>query len=126
MNGPGLLNAAGGPVGAPPAAQGSNANMDLNTYIYDHLIQTGQFDLARSFKSKNSCRTKGKGKPNGVANVDSKDNPQRPDDLPEAEVMPFHGDTSFLMDWWAMFWDLFKSAHHNEKGTGTVSHQYLV
>jgi hypothetical protein len=129
MNGPGLAltSAAGGPVGAPPGngQQAVDNKMELNTYIYDHLLRTNQFDLARDFKQQNPCRTKAKGKPNGVSDMDSKENPRRPDDLPDADVLPFLGDSSFLSDWWTMFWDLFVSARSKAGANGTSS-AYLV
>jgi hypothetical protein len=125
MNAQGLMAAnssAGGPVGAPPnqaqnllAQQQHNANSDpqikLNTYIYDHLLRTRQYDIARHFFNANKCLTKGsKGKPNGI--MDDVSDPKRPEDLPEPDVYDSMGsDASFLLGWWCMFWDVFSAAH---------------
>jgi hypothetical protein len=127
MNGQQLAmnNAAGGPVGAPPmnADQSNEMKMELNTYIYDHLMQSKQYDLARDFRANNPVKTRPRGKPNGVGPDDSKDGPRRPDDLPDANVLPFQGNGSFLMEWWTMFWDLFASAR-SRQGNG-ISQVYL-
>jgi hypothetical protein len=127
MNGPGVaMNSVGGPVGGPAMAamqQSNETKMDLNTCIYDHLLQMRQYDLAREFRKQNpQVKTKIKNKANGVSDAD----PKRPDDLPDADVIPFRGDSSFLSDWWAMFWDLFYTARRpGVNGTSSTQTQYL-
>lgn len=97
--------------------------MDLNTCIYDHLLQMRQYDLAREFRKQNpQVKVKPKNKANGLSDTD----PKRPDDLPDADVIPLRGDSSFLNDWWAMFWDLFYTARRpGLNGTSSTQTQYL-
>jgi hypothetical protein len=136
MNGPpgmAMNSAVGVPVGGSPlsmqqpnnADQGQDLQQRLNTYIYDHFLKTKQFELARQFRANNVVRVREKGKPNGVSTNDPKDGPKKPDDLPEAELPPQISESSFLLDWFCMFWDTFHAAR-GKPTFRTLSTEYVV
>jgi hypothetical protein len=135
-----MNNAAGGPVGGQQMmgqqqlAQGQQQIQDpllqLNTYIYDHLLTLRQHDLARKFISV--CQiTQKDGKPSALQNgvgdamdTDSKDS-KRPDDLPEPGIPNHPSDESFLLEWWCMFWDVFGAAHKRATSGSPAQEYYL-
>jgi hypothetical protein len=139
MNAQGLMAAnssAGGPVGAPPTqvqnlltqqqqqAIAGDPQTRLNTYIYDHLLKSRQYDIARQFLASNKCLTKmSKAKPNGISGLDDVSE-GRPDDLPEPDVYEsMNTESSFLLGWWCMFWDVFAAAHKLPNArTGTMDY----
>jgi hypothetical protein len=148
MNGPGNMvtmnPATGGPVGAPqmmmpgqqqaaqqqPPPPGQDPLIQLNTYIYDHLLKYQHFDLARNFISVcqiNRKDGKGNAQQNGLdpMDTDSKDSIKRPDDLPDPATPPHPSAESFLLEWWGMFWDVFGSAH-KKAGTSYMAQEYYM
>ena len=121
-----VVNGAGsasGPASAPKI--GSMPEMDvemqtrLNTSIYDYFLKHEQYDCARALKNSSlEVKTKPpKGSPgrgqdvNGMddhSGDDSKDNTDKmPADLPAAMGTSIQHDTSFLLDWFSLFWDMF-------------------
>jgi hypothetical protein len=115
---------AGGPVGGPQMAQmplQQDQNLiQLHTYIYDHLINMRQYDLARKFIEVCEINKRANdGQQNGD-DTDSKKKNGKPSDLPEANVPERVGNSSFLQEWWATFWDFYSAAHrrsHNSNVT---------
>ncbi|PGH16947.1 hypothetical protein AJ80_05015 [Polytolypa hystricis UAMH7299] len=128
-----------------PRSDPSNSNindamaMQLNTYIYDYFIKRGHYDCARSLVQDESIQlsTVPKGNPNrregdmngvdGDAMVtDSKDDVKTkiPDDLPRPNLGDSHSqNSSFLLDWFLLFWDMFWA--HRKKSKSADAMQYL-
>ncbi|PSK35025.1 Adhesion defective protein 2 [Elsinoe australis] len=106
---------AGTPGGSPPASMADNKKR-LNTYIYDYFLRNGMYDLARGLLKSEDIELQEKPSPNrkdvngaSDGDADSKDDiPGKPADLPKANV-PSEVNSAFLLDWWAMFWDVWIS-----------------
>jgi hypothetical protein len=142
QTGMGMNPVTGGPVGGPQMNQQQHQQQQqlgqqsvntsqltelqarLNTYIYDHLINTKQWECARTFKRFHSVRTvSDKG---GSAPIEHMpENAKRPDGLEDAEIPPHLGEHSFLMDWFCMFWDTYKAAR-GQQTYRPVSMEYMV
>ena len=143
----GLVNGAGsvsGPVSGPKA--GGVSEMDpemqtrLNTSIYDYFLKHEQYDCARTLLNNsdlNVLTLKNKGSPgrgqdvNGMddrSGDDSKDKAdKRREDLPAPNLQGIHHDTSFLLDWFSLFWDMFfaqrRSPHASQTALAYVQQQ---
>lgn len=141
------MAAMGGPVGGPPhmvqmnmgTPSGSNAHNEmitkLNTAIYDYLLRSEHYDVAKLFLSKGSVETKDLDnspsnrpgqQPNGMddsMDIDAKDPAlsQRPEGLPLANNI---APGPFLQDWWCQFWETF-NAHRNRKNAAPGLGQYI-
>lgn len=112
----------------------------LNTYIYEYFIRYGMFDCARSLLSSdqqvnvskdgaNRRRDENGNIINGVddpMDTDSKDDldAKLPDDLPPPKLPMPASDTSFLYEWFCLFWDIY-NAQRVKGGNGTVN-QYVA
>ncbi|ODH41769.1 hypothetical protein ACO22_01347 [Paracoccidioides brasiliensis] len=115
--------------------QGDNV-VQLNTYIYDYFLKRGYHDCARaliqdeSFTMSTSPVPKSTphrrdGEMNGVDGdamvTDSKDEVKHriPDDMPRPNIPPGQGgdfqQTSFLLDWFNLFWDIFWAQRKRSK-----------
>jgi hypothetical protein len=128
------MAAMGGPVGGGggvaaqmnPGTPGGSAAQEmnhiaimkkLNTAIYDYLLRSGLYDIAKAFMDKMPIETKndvkqspnqrGGQQANGIDDGmdDSKDHGilNRPDDLPLPNTL---FDGPFLQDWWCQFWEI--------------------
>jgi hypothetical protein len=112
----------------------------LNTYIYEYFIRYGMYDCARSLLSSDqqvNVHKDGAGRRrdengnviNGVADdpmdTDGKDDldGKLPDDLPPPKLPMPTSDTSFLYEWFCLFWDIY-NAQRVKGGNGTVN-QYV-
>lgn len=130
-----------------PRSEPSNANMQdkmvmqLNTYIYDYFIKRGYYDCARALvqddnfpinagQNKSTPGHRREGEVNGVdgdaMQMDSKDDVKSkiPEDLPRPNLNG--GDlqqTSFLFDWFNLFWDVFWA--QRKKGKSNDASQYI-
>ncbi|KAF2785571.1 hypothetical protein K505DRAFT_8395 [Melanomma pulvis-pyrius CBS 109.77] len=122
----GNMQRPGRPQGSPP-----DSRERLNTYIYDYFLRNNHTRLARSMLE---CDVKMMLKPHptkpspsgrNVNGVDAMGQESR-DDLPEPQLPEGQlADNSFLLDWWAQFWDIFNAARKqqpNEKGTQYITH----
>ena len=131
----------GGPVGGPQMNVGTpNSSADtsagsithLNTAIYDYLLRSQQFDLARTFHIKMEIQTRGDGKSpnqrgqqaNGVEDhmdIDSKDMVinGKPNDLPLPAI-----EADFMKDWWCQFWEIWHG-HRKPKGAPQNTQAYI-
>ncbi|TWU71948.1 hypothetical protein ED733_000448 [Metarhizium rileyi] len=104
----------------------------LNTYIYEYFIRYEMFDCARSLLSSNQQVNVHKdGKGGNAANgedpmdTDSKDDLDKlPDGLPPPKLPMPASDTSFLYEWFCLFWDIY-NAQRVKGGNGTVN-QYVA
>jgi hypothetical protein len=129
MNGPlpvmAMNPSAGGPVGAPSADGPQTGQPDLNTYIYDYLLRTRHWELARVFVKHVPCKTVAKPKHNGPMDMKKDD---RPDDLQDPDIPGVApDDPAFLESWWQCFWDMFYTARSHKIAQQNPLHkEYLV
>jgi hypothetical protein len=145
--------AAGGPVGggmmmmnngsSPAMQMSSQVQVDhlktqLNTYIYEYLLKTGMFDVARQlhqqqdrFKLKLSTKPSPGQRKNGEVNSldDGMDMDMKndiPDDLPRPDCPQSQpGGQGFLFEWFGIFSDLLVAARPSNKGNPGAAAQYL-
>ncbi|KAJ5806914.1 hypothetical protein N7474_010506 [Penicillium riverlandense] len=149
MNVAGMNPGVGGPVGGVPminngsTAPRNDGNMNnpeiminnLNTYIYDYFLKRGYHDCARALVQDESIKLNtdsGKTSPgsrdmNGVDDMmtDGKDGEKIkiPDDLPRPSLPSEGQQSSFLLDWFSLFWDFFWA--QRKKGNSNDVRQYL-
>lgn len=113
----------------------------LNTYIYDYFLKRGYHDCARALVQDESIKlnTEGPtktspghrrdGDANGVDGDtmmgDSKDGEKIkiPDDLPRPNLPSDSQQSSFLLDWFSLFWDIFWA--QRKRGNSNDAKQYL-
>ena len=93
----------------------------MNTYIYDYFLKHQQYECARALLSSelkvnyvHSKSSPGRNRDmNGVdenaMDADSKDgiNSKKPEDLPNPDIVGLNPNTSFLLEWFSLFWDMF-------------------
>ncbi|KAL4875497.1 hypothetical protein BJY04DRAFT_211248 [Aspergillus karnatakaensis] len=114
---------------------------NLNTYIYDYFLKRGYHDCARALVKdesiklnteppiKSSPGQRREGDVNGVEGdvmmTDGKDGDKLkiPDDLPRPSLGSEGQQSSFLLDWFSMFWEFFWS--QRKKGNSNDVRQYL-
>ncbi|KAJ5109760.1 hypothetical protein N7532_002405 [Penicillium argentinense] len=112
---------------------------NLNTHIYDYFLKRGYHDCARALLRDESIKLNTdpgtKTSPgsrrddiNGVDDAmmtDGKDGEKIkiPDDLPRPRLYSESIQTSFLLDWWSLFWDFFSAQH--KRGNSPDVRQYL-
>lgn len=126
--------------------QASDPRRALNTYIYDYFLKQGMYDLARSMLNsdpainvvKDSPRRRdengnvlGNGAGDDPMDTDNKDelDSKRPSDLPAANVPPTATDSSFLSEWFSVFWDVLhgqKSKTGSAQVMGYINHTQVV
>lgn len=111
----------GVPIRAVDEQDSASYKSRLNTAIYDYLLKNGEWGCARELlKSKlevQVIKSSPGRRPNGVdentMDTDVKDDPdsQRPSDLPlpRETGAAMGSDSSFLLDWYSVFWDMFLS-----------------
>ncbi|UKZ76743.1 hypothetical protein TrVFT333_004453 [Trichoderma virens FT-333] len=109
----------------------------LNTYIYEYFLRHQMFDCARSLLNSDqqvnvnkdaAGRRENGNAMNGVddpMDTDSKDDgdSKLPDDLPPPKLPMPASDTSFLYEWFCVFWDIY-TAPRVKGGSGMVN-QYV-
>lgn len=113
---------------------------NLNTYIYDYFLKRGYHDCARALvqdesiklntdSAKSSPNQRRDGEMNGVdadaMMTDGKDGERIkiPDDLPRPSVSSECPQSSFLLDWFSLFWDFFWA--QRKRGNSNDVRQYL-
>ena len=114
---------------------------NLNTYIYDYFLKRGYHDCARALvqddlvklntepATKTSPGSRRDGDVNGVESdammTDGKDGDKIkfPDDLPRPNLPNETQNSSFLLDWFNLFWDFFWAQRN--KGNRNDVRQYL-
>ncbi|KAF6839014.1 SOM1 protein [Colletotrichum plurivorum] len=113
----------------------------LNTYIYEYFLRNQMFDCARSLVNgdhqinvtkdgSNRRRDEngnllGNGLGDDPMDTDSKDDidAKLPDDLPAPKLPMPASESSFLYEWFCLFWDIF-NAQRTKGGSGPVN-QYV-
>jgi hypothetical protein len=111
---------------------------NLNTYIYDYFLKRGYHDCARALVQDESVKLNTDNNPktspgnrrddvNGMdpdAMMTDKDGEKIkiPDDLPRPSL-PSESPSSFLLDWFSLFWDFFWA--QRKKTNGGDIRQYL-
>lgn len=115
--------------------------INLNTYIYDYFLKRGYHDCARALAqdgliklnvdsvNKASPESRRDGDMNGVDGdtmmTDRKDGEKIkiPDDLPRPNLPNDSPQSSFLLDWFSLFWDFFWA--QRKRGNSHEVRQYL-
>ncbi|KAE9572797.1 hypothetical protein CGMCC3_g11119 [Colletotrichum fructicola] len=113
----------------------------LNTYIYEYFLRHQMFDCARSLVNgdhqinvtKDGANRRrdengnllGNGLGDDPMDTDSKDDidAKLPDDLPAPKLPMPASESSFLYEWFCLFWDIF-NAQRTKGGNGPVN-QYV-
>ncbi|RSL63982.1 hypothetical protein CEP53_004262 [Fusarium sp. AF-6] len=135
--------AAAAAAAAASRQQQANDNQRsiLNTYIYEYFIRMGMYDCARSLLSSdqqvnvlkdgaNRRRDENGNLINGVGDdpmdTDSKDDidAKLPDDLPPPKLPMPASDTSFLYEWFSVFWDIYYA--QRAKSNNNTINQYVA
>ncbi|EFR02894.1 OefA protein [Nannizzia gypsea CBS 118893] len=138
MGGIPMINSASGSAPRSEPNQNLQDTMatQLNTYIYDYFLKRGYHDCARALVQDesvtlNTTIAPHKGTPhrrdgevNGVDSEEGKEDMKSriPDDLPRPNL----GDsqqTSFLFDWFNIFWDVFSAQRKKPRSNDAM--QYL-
>ena len=114
---------------------------NLNTYIYDYFLKRGYHDCARALVHDESVKLKTEpatktspgnrrdGDMNGIEGdammTDGKDGEKIkvPDDLPRPNLPNETQHSSFLLDWFSLFWDFFWAQRN--KGNRSDVRQYI-
>jgi hypothetical protein len=102
----------------------------LNTYIYDYLLRNQHWGVARAMLAdpdhiKVATAASPKPSPsnrmNGVDSMDTGDDLPAPQ-IPQNQVV----ESSFLLDWWVQFWDIFQATKNRgnpaAKGAQYINH----
>ena len=116
--------ANGAQIRQPDDHEETNYEARLNTYIYGYFLKKKQWDLARSLKNSGEVFeppiVHGEGNTNGAENEDSKDgiDSKRPPDLPQVSDEPGY---SFLLNWFALFWDIYWAQHRSNRATSNAT-----
>lgn len=127
----------GGPRTQVPTTE--NSRTLLNTYIYEYFIRFGMNDCARTLlqgdhqvhvvrDGQNRRRDENGNVINGVGgdamDTDNKDDMdgKLPDDLPAPKLPKTSENTSFLHEWFCLFWDMYSA---QRKPGNTPAHQYV-
>ena len=139
-----MMNNGGMPpqvAGQRPVAMGSDQRTLLNTYIYEYFLRNNMHECARQMlnsdhplnlqKDGHNRRRDENGNPigNGLGDdpmdTDSKDDvdAKLPEDLPVPRLPMPAAETSFLYEWFCLFWDIFH-AQRTKGGTGPIN-QYV-
>ncbi|KAJ3482622.1 hypothetical protein NLG97_g7518 [Lecanicillium saksenae] len=147
------MNPMGGPVGSAPMPMMNNGAINpqaaaaarqqplndnqrgvLNTYIYEYFLRYGMFDCARTLLNSDqqvNVKDKNGNAVNGASDdsmdTDSKDDidSKTPDDLPAPKLPMPASDTSFLYEWFCLFWDIYNAQRPKGSGNGTIN-QYVA
>ena len=145
MNGMPTANAGGMPMmnnglngTAPKTDERENSyKLRLNTYIYDYYLKNEQWDLARALRdcptfpidtAKSSPGRRANGVDDGSMDKDIKEevDSKRPADLPPAKHSDAFENSSFLLEWFSLFWDMFWAQKGNKERTGQQALQYMI
>ncbi|TQW00126.1 cAMP-dependent protein kinase pathway protein (Som1) [Cordyceps javanica] len=112
-----------------------NQRSVLNTYIYEYFLRYGMFDCARALLSSHQQVNVKDGKTGNAVNgtgddsmdTDSKDDidSKTPDDLPAPKLPMPASDTSFLYEWFCLFWDIYNAQRVKGNSNGTIN-QYVM
>lgn len=114
-----------------------NQRTHLNTYIYEYFIRYGMFDCARALLQsdqpvnvqKDAAGNKGNainGSNDDSMDTDSKDDldAKLPEDLPPPKLPMPASESSFLYEWFCVFWDIYNA--QRLKGPNNTVNQYVA
>jgi hypothetical protein len=137
---PMMNNGAVAPPGAGPRPGNEDRRTLLNTYIYEYFLRSDMYDAARAMvnsdqpmnlaKEGNRRRDENGNILNGLGDdamdTDSKEgiDSKLPEDLPAPKIPMPSSETSFLFDWFCLFWDIFQA--QRSKAGGQAVNQYLA
>lgn len=113
---------------------------NLNTFIYDYFLKRGYYECARALVKDESVKLNTEppiktspghrrdGDVNGVDGdammTDAKDGDKKiPDDLPRPHISSEGQQSSFLLEWFSLFWEFFWA--QRKKGNSADVRQYL-
>lgn len=126
----GAVNPGATPAGPPRPQHNDNQRGVLNTYIYEYFLRYGMHECARSLLSSDQPVNVNKdGKVNGAGDdsmdTDNKDDldSKLPDDLPPPKLPMPASDSSFLYEWFCLFWDIYNA--QRQKSTSHQVNQYV-
>ena len=146
MNGMSVGNGTAG--GMPPMNNGTNGatpragngqepqteyKIRLNTFIYDYFLKIEQYDCARQLLNSSltlttrNNRSPGR-RPNGINDssmeADSKEDidSKRPQDLPAPDIGDMNENTSFLLEWFSLFQDMFLAQRKDKLASAQALH----
>ncbi|KAM3565658.1 hypothetical protein ARSEF4850_001258 [Beauveria asiatica] len=149
------MNPMGGPVGSAPMPMMNNGALNpqaaaaaarqqqlndnqrvvLNTYIYEYFLRYEMFDCARALLSSDQPVNVKDGKNGNAINgagddamdADTKDGieSKTPDDLPAPKLPMPASDTSFLYEWFCLFWDIYNAQRAKGNSNGNIN-QYVM
>ena len=101
----------------------------LHLYIYDYFVKNELWDCARSLITSGlsmepplgPSESEVNGTVDGSSHTDSKDrmDSKRPTDLPQTSVAAEQDGQSFLLEWFALFWDVY---HAQKKRPNATQH----
>ncbi|KAL9001011.1 MAG: hypothetical protein Q9169_000495 [Polycauliona sp. 2 TL-2023] len=106
----------------------------LNTYIYDYFVKNQRYDCAKAMLKceipLKTTKRKHDGDINGAGSMhtDSKDDLESkfPDDFPLPALPASPQGTSFLSEWFGLFWDVFFAHQRNTSQTSAQAMQYVA
>ena len=129
---PGMPLMNNGMNGATPRPGSEQDDSDyearLNAYIYDYFLRNENWDCARSLINSGvqmqpplSRDGDVNGTDDNAMQTDSKEDmdSKRPDDLPPSKIQSDGQGASFLLEWFALFWDVYFAQRNKPK----ASHQ---
>ena len=120
-----------GTNGATPRVGNDNEQPDyearLHHFIYDYFLKNENWECARALITSGLAMdppprpndSDVNGAADGSMHTDSKDglDSKRPSDLPSAGVQPDQQGNSFLLEWFALFWDVYFAQKKNVRAT---------
>ncbi|KAL5604259.1 hypothetical protein BROUX41_002237 [Berkeleyomyces rouxiae] len=115
--------------GARPFINDPQHRMILNTYIYDYFIRFGMHDCALPLVKNSDYHVQTVNDENRNNNEDNSDGDNKEDvksrgDLPDPSL-PMSSETSFLLEWFAVFWDIYGASRGNTKNINPFVSQYV-
>lgn len=134
------MNNGSAPRSEPNTGIHDTTITQLNTYIYDYFLKRGYHDCARTLyqdenvpmnttQTPKSHPNRRESEMNGVdgdgMTGDSKDDVKFkiPDDLPRPYLNGETQQTSFLFDWFSLFWDIFWAQRKKQRSNDAM--QYI-
>ena len=128
-----MNNGMNGATPRPSEQDESDYEARLNAYIYDYFLRNENWDSARSFINSGvqmqpppSRDGDLNGTDDNVMQTDSKEDidSKRPDDLPPSKTQSDGQGASFLLDWFALFWDVYWAQRRAPKASQQAT-QYV-
>ena len=128
-----MNNGMNGATPRPSEQDESDYEARLNAYIYDYFLRNENWESARSLINSGvqmqplpSRDGDVNGTDDNVMQTDSKEDidSKRPDDLPPSKIQSDGQGASFLLDWFALFWDVYWAQRRAPKASQQAT-QYV-